>query len=160
MPDLFDYINAAMQRTQCSSERKLCEMLGLAPVTITKYRKGSFPSDKTMMRLAELAGRDKWQALIDLNIWRSENDDIKREYETMRDRLKHLVIFWVALSTLFFANPSQATVNNALNVSSDKCDFVYYGKLRLFFIKQYQLLMIAYKRIASTFTLHIFNAAF
>lgn len=106
--DLFDYINAAMQKSHCISERKFCELLKISPNSINSYRKGSWPTEKTMMKIARAAGADPWQALIDLNVWRAENDDIKQIYKGIADTIKKAALVLFTMSALYHPAPAHA----------------------------------------------------
>lgn len=123
MRDIFFYINAAMQRAQCSSGRKLSEMLELSPNTIATYRRGNLPNDETMMKLAKIAGIDPYIALLDLNTWRTEGET-KKAYQGILQKIR-MAIFTGAIMTVLFT-PSAAPA--AKTLSNSQCAFVYYGK--------------------------------
>ena len=73
MRDINTYLDAAKERTNSPSDRKLSLLIGLAPGALNHYRTGrAHPDDDTMTKLAALAGMDPQAALLDLNIWRSE----------------------------------------------------------------------------------------
>lgn len=84
MRDVLFYVNKAMERSGCKSERALCGLLGTSHNTITAYKKGVLPTEETMMKLAKIAGVDPWQALIDLCIWRSEGEAKQRYQEILK----------------------------------------------------------------------------
>lgn len=82
MLSLSDYLDVAKRRHGCESERALARALGINPTFLMHLRRGiNLPSDATMLRLADLAGLDDMQALIDLNTWRSREDAVKSRYE-------------------------------------------------------------------------------
>lgn len=125
MRDIFFYINAAMQNSQCSSERKLCELLETGPNVITTYRRGSLPTDETMVKLARIAGIDPYIALLDLNTWRSTG----AAQEAYKAILKKITTAAIVLFLLIGNGPAHAmnkaaikfqglTVEN-INVSND-----------------------------------------
>ncbi|WP_262695170.1 hypothetical protein [Kordiimonas aquimaris] len=88
-----EYLDAALRKQNLPSDRQLCLRIGEPPATICGWRLGkSLPrKDATMIRLAELAGKDVEQALIDLGEWRAEraNDAATASvYATMRKHLQ------------------------------------------------------------------------
>lgn len=73
MHTIDQYCDLAKDRAALASDRQLSRRLGFSTNSVTQWRtKRTWPSDDTMRRLADLAGMDQEQALIDLNIWRSE----------------------------------------------------------------------------------------
>lgn len=69
------YIDEAMFRQKAKSYSELARLLGLNRAMVSfMYSEKSLPSDETMIKLAELAGMPKEEALIDLNIWRAKNN--------------------------------------------------------------------------------------
>ena len=72
MRSIDDYLDAAKQRQGVSSDTKLGKLIGVSsPVMSGMRTRRNWPSDPTMVRIAELAGVDPAEALIDLSIWRN-----------------------------------------------------------------------------------------
>ncbi len=83
-----DYVDAALKAGDFPSERQLSIFLGFGPDAICTYRtKRAWPSDDTMIRLAEIAGADPEQALLDLNLWRATSGRVKATYARIAAKL-------------------------------------------------------------------------
>lgn len=66
------YIDAAKERNGYKSDRALDRALALSGAAVSHWRTGrSFPTDDTMVKLADLAGIDRRAAMLDLCIWRT-----------------------------------------------------------------------------------------
>lgn len=75
------YIAAALELQGIPSDRQLAVRLGLSQQTVNHWRtKRTWPSDETMVKLAELAQMDIAQALLDLNQWRSQSTATRNAY--------------------------------------------------------------------------------
>lgn len=74
--ELDEYLARAKARNGLNSDRELGDRLGISRQGINQYKKHNvFPSNAAMVKLAELAGIDPKIGIIDLQIWRSRNDD-------------------------------------------------------------------------------------
>lgn len=70
-----DYAEKAIHRYGLTGYNNLARELGLNKASVSFFRSGrALPSEETMIKLAELAGMPKEEALIDLNLWRSKNN--------------------------------------------------------------------------------------
>lgn len=75
MIDIDFYLDTAKRNRSIKSDAELSRSIGFKSNAVTFFRtRKSFPSDQTMIRIAELAGIDKGQALLDLNIWRTDGE--------------------------------------------------------------------------------------
>lgn len=73
MKNFNDYMTLAIDRQKLASNNKLAKELGITSASISVLNQGkALPSEETMIKLAELAGLPKEEALIDLNLWRSK----------------------------------------------------------------------------------------
>jgi len=89
---LADYLDAAKHRQAIASDRQLGARLGLKSAAISSFRTGkSLPSDATMRRVAEMAGRDARIALLELALWRSEDAATSAVYADCLERLKRSI---------------------------------------------------------------------
>lgn len=145
MRDLTFYIDKARQNSGATSDRKLSELIGMAPNTAFFWRsKKSFPSDDTMIRLAEIAQIDPQIALVELNAWRNHGTKAAPIYERMAAMLRGVVLTVVlALAFLMVTSDNSAhasqVVQNALFSATDNganSNYVYYGK-REYYLRQF-----------------------
>ncbi|MEI3545906.1 MAG: helix-turn-helix domain-containing protein [Alphaproteobacteria bacterium] len=75
-----EYAEKAIVRYGLTGYNNLARELGMTKSSISMLRSGkNVPSEETMIKLAELAGLPKEEALIDLNLWRSKNDPKRHE---------------------------------------------------------------------------------
>lgn len=131
MDSIQDYIDAAKKRTGCSSDEKLSALLGLSKNGVFFWKKkGILPSDESMMKLAKLAGVEPWQALIDLNMWRAPNENVRKTYSEILQKIVSTILIIVATGVVSTGKPAQAV---PLDVSKDKCVSIYYGKYYIIF---------------------------
>ena len=73
--DLDFYLDQAKRNKGIKSDAELSRLVGFKSNAVTFFRcKKAFPSDQTMVRIAELAGVDPRRALLDLNIMRSDGE--------------------------------------------------------------------------------------
>lgn len=73
MRTIHDYMKLAKDRHAHASKRQLSIALGLVPSTLHYWDSQRFwPTDEAMIRLADMAGVDRLEALIDRNTWRAE----------------------------------------------------------------------------------------
>ncbi len=124
MPTIDFYTDLAKSRCGFKSDRELCEALGFSSTAVSNWRtKKAWPSDDTMVRLAELAGRDPARALLDLNAWRAEGP-AKALYTELAMRIAGAILALFLTGT----NPAQS--------NSQVSNTVYYGKLDISFSNQ------------------------
>ena len=70
-----EYAEKAIERYGLTGYNNLARELNMNKATVSYFRSGkALPSEATMIKLAELAGLPKEEALIDLNLWRSKNN--------------------------------------------------------------------------------------
>ncbi len=107
------YIKKAMEKQGLKSRRQLCIVLGTSHNAINAYDRGSFPSDDTMLKLAELAGIDAMTALTDLHIMRS-NGPARNIYIKMAqtlERAAHFVVMFIAFLLISSSGHAAQNVN-------------------------------------------------
>ena len=81
-----DYLDLARKRQGLSSNRKLAFALDLNPSSLSQFHtRRAWPADHTMLKLADLAGLDRQQALIDLNFWRATSPEVREQYSALAD---------------------------------------------------------------------------
>lgn len=111
-----DYIDQAKDNQKLKSDRQLGEKIGVKGSYISHFRtKRTWPSDETMIKIADLAGLDQQEALLNLNIWRTSNSVAAHVYAEIMDKFKSaamLVIGIVVLGGIYFydAAPASAEV--------------------------------------------------
>ena len=73
MKNFHDYLTLAINRHGLRGNNALAREIGINSAAMSALYNGkSLPAESTMIKLAELAGLPKEEALIDLNLWRSE----------------------------------------------------------------------------------------
>lgn len=70
-----DYVDIAKRLRNLKSDNALAKQMGLTSPTVSGWRnKRAWPTDATMVKLAHLAKMDPKQALVHLNIWRTDGE--------------------------------------------------------------------------------------
>ena len=89
MKNFNDYMSLAINRQSLKSNNALARELNINNAAMSALFRGkSLPAESTMIKLAELAGLPKEEALIDLNLWRSEKQP---EVKTVWLRLSKMI---------------------------------------------------------------------
>ena len=125
MKNINDYIDLARKKHSLKSDRRLSAALGLSEVAVQRWRAGvSIPSDDTMVKLADMAGISKEQALLELSYWRADGE-AKSTYKML---LKRLVPTAACLAFILGSTTSPALSDNTAKMSHQGSDFIYYVK--------------------------------
>lgn len=89
MKNFTEYAELAIKRYGLTGYNNLARELDLNKATVSYFRAGkALPSESTMIKLAELAGLPKEEALIDLNMWRSKD---KPELQKVWQRISKMI---------------------------------------------------------------------
>ncbi|WP_298334152.1 hypothetical protein [Asticcacaulis sp.] len=110
MRSIDDYLDAAKQRNNIPSDNQLCKAIGVSsPVVSCMRTRRNWPSDATMLRIAELAGVDPAEALIDLSIWRNGDDGrVQLVWAELKKKLTPIAAMLCLFMGLSAALPSPA----------------------------------------------------
>jgi hypothetical protein len=82
------YCDQAITRNNFRSDRELSKALGFSGSDISNYRrKRVWPSDATMVKLAELAGIPADEALLELAVWRTHDTIAGEVYAKLLARI-------------------------------------------------------------------------
>lgn len=101
MKSFTDYAERAIVRYNLTGYNNLAREIGITKASMSALRAGkTIPADSTMIKLAELAGMPKEEALIDLNLWRSKD---KPELQKVWQRLSKMIGCYAA-PLLFLLN--------------------------------------------------------
>lgn len=85
---LSEYLDRARANHGLRSDRELGRLLGFQGAAISQWRsKRSWPTEENMVRLADLAGVERQQAIIELAMWRAASPEVRSTYEAIRDAL-------------------------------------------------------------------------
>ena len=99
MKNFNDYAEKAITRYGLAGLNSLGRELNISSAAISQFNTGkALPSDDTMIKLAELAGLPKEEALIDLNLWRSKD---KPEVQKIWQRLSKMIGCFIVFSMIF-----------------------------------------------------------
>lgn len=113
MRTIHDYLNGAKARNpELKSDRRLALALDLGETASYFWRRGrAWPSDESMIRIAELAGVDPEEALADLNVWRAKSLETRELYSRIAAKIRSSVVgvlvFGVTSALLGVASPAQ-----------------------------------------------------
>lgn len=111
--DISYYLDKAKENSSISSDRQLGAHLGYKGSMISFLRHGkNLPSPDKMIEIADLAGEDQEQALLDLCMWNTRGK-AQEVYGSILQKISQ-----VTVCLLIFA----PTLSNLMQ------DFIYYGK--------------------------------
>ena len=128
MPTIDEYLDNAKDNQKLKSDRQLGALIGIKGSHVSAFRtKKAWPSDATMIRIAELAGEDQQEALLNLNIWRNLDSPVGPVYSRLMDKLKAAALLGIALFFAFatisgMSSPARADQLHVLShsISYDK----------------------------------------
>ena len=110
-----DYIDEAMYRLKSQNYSDFSKEIGITRISLSRIYNGKqLPSEATMIRLAELAGMPKEEALIDLNLWRSKD---KPELQKVWQRLAKMIgiiLFMLLIPGVSYASETIVTPSDTL----------------------------------------------
>lgn len=114
----------AKKRAGLTSDRELARRLAVSAGAVNFYRsKRTWPSEDTIIKLAELAEIDAAEAIIELNIWRSKGPEADI-YRDILIRLKQtaaafFLAFIVGIAGQGYVSDAQAKTALTRPVSAD-----------------------------------------
>lgn len=127
MKSFDEYTTRAINRYGLRGQNALAREIGIAGATLSQFSSGkALPSEQTMIKLAELAGLPKEEALIDLNLWRSKD---KPEVQKIWQRLAKMIgcaAGFLVLSS-FDANACNFIINSPADDTAFECGNIYYA---------------------------------
>lgn len=84
-----EYTNKVIARYGLRGQNAVAREIGITTASMSQFTTGkALPSESTMIKLAELAGLPKEEALIDLNMWRSKD---KPELQKVWQRISKMI---------------------------------------------------------------------
>ena len=116
-----DYTDKAITRFGLRGQNAVAREIGITTASMSNLMSGKIlPSDETMLKLAELAGMPKEEALIDLNLWRSKNNP---ELNKVWQRLSKMI--GIAVLSCTISNTETNSCNIQHNIT-DSSNSIYY----------------------------------
>ena len=123
MKSFCDYADKAIVRYNLTGYSNLARELNLNKATLSYFRNGkALPSEQTMIKLAELAGLPKEEALIDLNLWRSKNNPELNKIWQRLAKMIGLLFFFYLFSP---SNSNACTPQTSQIMLSDNASSIY-----------------------------------
>ena len=114
MRDFTYYTEKAISRYGLAGQNALAAEIGINKSAMSQLATGrTLPSEATMIKLAELAGLPKEEALIDLNLWRSKNNP---EVNKIWTRLSKMI--GIAVISCIISNAETNSYNIQNNIIS------------------------------------------
>ena len=124
MKNFKDYASLAINRLGLRGNNALARELGIKPAPMSRLIAGkSLPAESTIIKLAELAGLPKEEALIDLNLWRSAKSP---EIQTVWIRLSKMI---AKCFIIFAILGAQNKANVATFDTSDTTQIKHYATI-------------------------------
>jgi len=121
MQTIDDYIDAAIEKQGLKSGNELGRQLGGSANNVSQWRtRRSWPSPRTMRRLATMAEMDPEEAVLLLSIWREEDPKTRDLFmhilKTVQGAAKHAASILIVVGAVFMGlniTPVQAQGHNA-----------------------------------------------
>lgn len=121
MRSFTDYTEKAIVRFGLTGYNNLAREIGITKASMSMFRSGkALPSEETFLKIVELAGLPKEEALIDLNLWRSKD---KPEVQKIWQRLSKMIGCVLLISIL---NSQNIEKNQNLEISDNNRGFASY----------------------------------
>ena len=121
MRDFSYYAEKAIARYGLASQNALAAEIGINKSAMSQLATGrTLPSEATMIKLADLAGLPKEEALIDLNLWRSKNNP---ELNKVWQHLSKMI--GIAVLSCTISNTETNSCNIQHNIT-DSSNSIYY----------------------------------
>lgn len=123
MKKFSDYAEKAIKRYGLAGYNNLAREIGVTKCVMSEFRnEKKTPSEETFLKIVELAGLPKEEALIDLNLWRSKD---KPEVQKIWQRLSKMIGCALLVSIL---NSQNIEKNQNLEISDNNRGFASYFK--------------------------------
>ena len=85
MRNFQDYISEAQKKQNLYSLSKIAQKIGISANSVSvMYKNKTLPSEETLIKIADLAGIPREEALLDLSIWSAKSEDAKSTWEKIR----------------------------------------------------------------------------
>ena len=127
MRDFSYYAEKAIARYGLAGQNALAAEIGINKSAMSQLATGrTLPSEATMIKLADLAGLPKEEALIDLNLWRSKNNP---EVQKIWQRLSKMIGCWliILLGIAFRVNSCFANTIDSSDCTQKSIRVIYYA---------------------------------
>ena len=116
-----DYAEKAIVRFGLTGYNNLAREIGITKASMSIFRAGkALPSEETFLKIVELAGLPKEEALIDLNLWRSKNNP---ELNKVWQHLSKMI--GIAVLSCTISNTETNSCNIQHNIT-DSSNSIYY----------------------------------
>ncbi len=103
-----DYVFEARKKKNIYSNNKLAKEIDIAGASLSVMMNNkTLPAEETLIKIADLAGIPREEALLDLSIWRAKSDDVKNTWEKIRELLKIAAMSLIII--IFFSTSASAT---------------------------------------------------
>lgn len=114
MRNFQDYISEAQKKQNLYSLSKIAQKIGISANSVSvMYKNKTLPSEETLIKIADLAGIPREEALLDLSIWSAKSDDAKSTWEKIREMLKTAALV-LTFASLYPLPTYQQSCNNAI----------------------------------------------
>lgn len=122
-----DYAEKAIVRFGLTGYNNLAREIGITKASMSIFRAGkALPSEETFLKIVELAGLPKEEALIDLNLWRSKSNP---EVQKIWQRLSKMIGCWliILLGIGFRVNSCFANTIDSSVCTQKSIQAIYYA---------------------------------
>ena len=102
MNTLKDYTDKIVVRYNLRGQNAAAKEIGISGASLSMFLAGkALPSEETMLKIADLAGMPKEEALIDLNLWRSSNNpEVAKIWQRMAKMINPAMVVFAFINML------------------------------------------------------------
>lgn len=119
MRDFKNYVERAKKNQDLTSDAKLAQRINITGASLSNMiNKKISPSEETLIKIADLAGISREEALLDLSIWRAKSEDVKNTWEKIRELLK-IAAMSLAIMIFFSASASATGLQQETSTTFD-----------------------------------------
>ena len=116
-----DYVFEARKKQNIYSNNKLAKEIGIAGASLSVMMNNkTLPAEETLIKIADLAGIPREEALLDLSIWSAKSEDAKSTWEKIREMLKTAALV-LTFASLYTPPPSTSTKLQQCNQRATYC---------------------------------------
>lgn len=109
MRSVQDYILEAKKKAHIPSNNRLAQEIKIAGPSLVNISKGKgLPAEETLLKIADLAGISREEALLDLSIWRAKSPEAKSTWENIKKLLNTAAM----AGSMLYITASNAAENN------------------------------------------------
>lgn len=120
-----EYVEKAKENSNLKNDRQVAQQINIgAPALVGFRNERSYPSQETVLKLANLAGVSPEQALIDFNLWKTKD---KPNAHKVWQKMAKMIGCFICLSTFYSINSNSCALKSINNSIQNLPCVIYYA---------------------------------